>query len=198
MALKIDPNTLPVISALVAAVSGMMVSIYAGIVGTRNSKKVAALQSELDKHKQISLEYLRTYMTLEIDERNRSLEGFKQLIRSVQILRDKMKRVVEFPHSFSPDILEKELEEICSSISEAYASNQIFFPDDCDRTLAHSLKNKCISAAEVLPQFLRGRDLAAKLDRLQKEIADDQQSLRMRARHSAELMIAEAKGVIAK
>ena len=197
MDFKVDSNTASLISALIASISGMMVSVYAGVTSARNSRKLSALQANLDKHKQVTLEYLKAYLTLELDERNRSLDGFKQIIRSVQLLRDKMKRIIEHPQSYAPEVLEQELNVISSCISEAYASNQIFFSDDADRTLAHSLKNKCLDAGAVLPQFVRHRDqLKGKIDALQKEIAEDQQTLRMRARRSAELVIAETKTAI--
>lgn len=195
MALKIDASTGPVIAALIAAVFGIFTAIYAGIASARNSRQLAALQAELDRHKQVTVEYLKAYLTLEIDERNRALEAFKEIIRSVQLLRDKTRHVLDFPHAYSPDILNTEIAELCRNISEAYASNQLFLPEETDRTLAHTLKNECFSAAGLLPQYVRHPEqvLKTELRELQRLITDGQLALRNRARQSVELVIAEAK-----
>jgi len=195
MPIKTDASTAPVVVALIAALCSIGTVVYAAITGARNSRRLAALQAELDRHKEITLEYLKAYVTLEIEGRNRTLEAFKEIIRSVQLLRDKIKRVLEFPHSYSPTILATEMKEISDSISEAYASNQVFLGADSDRALAHALKNECLSAADILHRYVRfpEQPLLNKLGELQRSIMARQMDLRNRARQFAELLITEAK-----
>jgi hypothetical protein len=194
-----DSVRVSLITASVAAVSGILTSVWAAISSARNSRKLVALEAALARQKEMTLEYMKVYLTLELEEHNRALEAFKQLIRSVQLLRDKIRRVLEYPDSFSPEVLSKEVAQLSEDISDAYASNQVFL-DAESSMVAHALKNDCVKAADVLHRYVRQRQgsLLRKIQDLQESITSRQMDLRTRARLCADSLISEARAQIDK
>ena len=189
----------PLVTALVAAISGILTSIYAGINGARNARKLAALEADLARHKETTLEYMKAYLTLELEEHNRALEACKQIVHPVQLFRETLRRFLLHPDSFSPEVLSKEVAELSRNISEAYASNLLFLNKDSTR-VAHALKNDCISAADILDRYMGQRQgqLLRKLEDLQDSITTRQADLRVYARQYADLLIADTKSQIDK
>jgi hypothetical protein len=182
-----------IIAALVTSLAGVFTAVYASLKTIRNAHQLAKLQSDLVKHKDITLEYMKVYLTLELEGRNQTLNAFKEVIKSVQVLRDNVRRVLKYPDSFSEKVLAGEMHNISSDISNAYATNQIFFKDEglnSDRGLAHSLKNECCTLAEMLPKYVRKKqpELLREITQLQESISAKQIELRKRAYECASFL----------
>ena len=193
-----DTPLASIIVAVIGAISAVSTSIYASIKTTKNSKQLTELETELTKQKELTLEYMKAYIVLENEERQRALAAFKELIRLVQLFREQMKRVLEHPDSFSTSLLSKEMSELAQNISDTYASNQMFFGDDRDVELVHRLKNRCVSAVTLLDRFLRTRDDkdVEQLRQIEAAIGYEQMHLRVRAREFATRLIDEMKAQI--
>lgn len=153
----IDPPTATIYAALIAAVSAIATAVYAGVRTSRNSKHLTQLQNELAKQKEMTLEYMRAYLNLEIEDRNQTLAAFKEMIRLVQQLREQLRRVLKYADAYEPDAAGRDLAGLSKAIADCYAENQVLFDDQgakSDRSIAHSLKNDCGAAVDLMQKYL--------------------------------------------
>lgn len=194
----LSSSTVALLLPLVASLLGAAAAIFATIRASRTASQVARLEAELDRHKQVSLEYLRTYLTLEVEGRNRASAAFRDFIQQIQLTRDTAKRVLAYPRSFATAVLGDEMHAMRKALVDSYALNQTYFADDgpvSDRALAHSLKNECLVLAERLPGALdeHSSDNRQEIARMLESVTAKQAEFRSRAAAHADRLVDELK-----
>jgi hypothetical protein len=182
----IDPSTATICAALIAAVSAIATAVYAGIRTSKTSKQLAQLQNELSKQKEMALEYMRAYLNLEIEDRNQELAAFKEMIRLVQLLRDQLRRHLEYSEAERPGAAGRDLASLSKEIADCYAENQVLFDDqgaNSDRLLVHSLKDECQKVQDLMRKYLKDPQstLRSSIEKLLASITAKQRELRNRA-----------------
>ncbi|HLX11043.1 MAG TPA: hypothetical protein VKY89_24565 [Thermoanaerobaculia bacterium] len=194
----LDAPTATLGAALIAALAGLGTAVYAGVTTRKSSRRLAELQAEstrrlaelqaqLAQQKDATLEYLRTYLNLEVENRNQTLAAFRELIRLTQLIREKLRRILAYPDAYAPNVAAEEVAAMATSVAECYAGSQINFEDagsGSDRSVAHALKNDCSKAAELVERFL-SQPGNAERDALAAQLAAitaKQDDLRRRAR----------------
>lgn len=148
--------------SLITAISSMLIAIYTNVRSRGTSQELARLTADLDRHRETTLLYMKAYLALEIEERNRALNAFAEYLKHIQIFREKVRRVMGHPDSYSTHVLAEEIAEIREGILNSYATNQMYLNGDDledDRTLAHSLKNESCELGEILPVYVETRDM---------------------------------------
>lgn len=186
------------ITAVIGATTAITTGVIAAVTAHRNSKQLAKLQSELARQRDLSLEYMRSYLNLEIEDRNRSLAAYKEIIRLTQLLRELLKRILEYPDAFAPKPTARDLTSRSRAIAECYAENQLLFRDegdDSDRLIAHALKNESIRAAASAEKYLSqgGQEQRDEALRLLAAITSKQEQLRHRARVCAAAILEDIR-----
>lgn len=186
------------LTGVIGAVTAIGTGVFAAIAAHRNSRQLAKLQGELAKQKDLSLEYMRSYLNLEIEDRNRALAAYKEIIRLTQLLREVLKRLLEYPGAFAPKPTVKDLTSRSRAVAECYAENQLSFRDsgdDSDRLIAHALKNECLRAAAIAEKYLSqgGQEQRDEALRLLAAITDKQGQLRQRARSCAAVILEDMR-----
>lgn len=197
----IDPSIATVLAAVIAAIAAGATAVYVGIASRTSSRQLTELQADLARHKEVTLEYVKAYINLEIEDRNQTLAAFKDLIRLVQLLREKMARVLKYPTAYAPDIAGSELVGLAKAVADCYAENQIIFEafgHEADRWVVHSLKNDCGKIASLTHDYLAGQNQVQfnQLSELLADITAKQEELRMRARVRASEMLDSIKSRI--
>jgi len=197
----IDPSTATICAALIAALSAIATAVYAGVRTSTNSKHLAQLQSELTRQKEMTLEYMRAYLNLEIEDRNQTLAGFKDIIRLVQLLREQVRRVVRYADAYEPDAAGRDLASLSKAIADCYAERQMFFDDQgakSDRSIAHWLKNECGAVADLMQKYLADPQSTPfhEIEELLASITARQAELRNRAHSCATHLLDQMKAHI--
>ena len=190
----------PIATALIALVSALASAVYAGWISSRNSLKLAQIQVELSKQKDLTVEYMRIYINLEIEDRSQALEAHKEYIRHVQLMREQLKRILACPEAYQPEIVERELENLSKTIAESYANHLICLDNhsaDNNRT-AHALKNDCGKAAKLVRVGLLSDtpNNLPEVEALFDSITEKQELLRQDANQCASYLLDEIRSRI--
>ena len=67
--------------ALITAVAGIITSILASLLSLRTSKSISKLKISLEKQKDMTIEYLKAYIKIELEESSRTLNAFKNYLK---------------------------------------------------------------------------------------------------------------------
>ena len=113
--------------AIYTSIFSLILSIVLAIKNHSNNKKIEVLKSDLDQQKTYNTEYFRNYLHLWVEGNETEINSYKEILNSIQLLRDKMKSVIEYPRGISPKKISAEVADLAQGIVPAYAKNQMNF-----------------------------------------------------------------------
>lgn len=190
-------------AAFITAVAAIISAIYAAIITSRNSKHLARLQSELDRQKEMTLEYIRASINLEVEDRKQTFAAFIDFIRLVQLLREQLSHIVKHPDAYKHNSENRKLAKLLEDIKDCYAGSQALFDDHgkySDRSFIHSLKNNCGEAEDLVQKYLKnpGPTNLQNIKELLASVTKKQAELRIRARSCSAQLVEGLKAHIEK
>jgi hypothetical protein len=175
-----DPK---VLAAVIAAFVSVFIALYQTIARRREALEIEKLKAALDRQKEAQGVYLRRYLECVMDGKEHELTAFREILASVQMIREKIRTVGHPSYSYDPTELSRELREMAQHVANCFAANQIYFSKvNCKQ--AHRLKSECISLASRLSDYLadlpRGSTIALspELGELQDSITALQRKFR--------------------
>jgi hypothetical protein len=145
-------NQTQIVVALIAAFSALVLAVFQYLTQRKNTRVLEELKASLDRDKTEHAEYLKAYLNLLIEGKEQRFQAFKLLLQHLQAIRDKIRRVLSQPESYSKNLLRQELGDAVEQVVRAYSENQIHLVDD-DRHLAHSIKNRCLMISEEFVRY---------------------------------------------
>ena len=84
-----------VVVALIAAIAALTVSLIQVFSQRHQGRILETLKMQLDRQRTEHSEYLKVYLKMRVDGQERQLQAFKSILQSVQLLRDKLKSIIE-------------------------------------------------------------------------------------------------------
>jgi hypothetical protein len=194
-ALDLSTWTIKDAAPVLAALVGLLGAIFSVALSSATARHVARLQSSRDTEKAHSVEMLKQYLAVRVEGRDRQITAFQEILSSVQMIRDKARRVLADPESFGSKSLQDEFSTLSEDLSKAYSLNQIFLDKD-DVELAHKLKQDGIELAMLArrlagPPGTRGSRLTRVVAEKELQLASHQEGLRERARNAISLLADE-------
>ena len=167
-----------VVAAVVAGVFALLTAVFAEV--TR--RRTVEVESKLKQQDEV----LRRYFDLALESRGSTLRAFVEVLRAVQLLRDTIRQIANYPEAFPPAAGSEDVEALVNAVREAYASNMLYFEESGpkgERAMIHRLKGKCSEALAVLRIQVakEGRMETDQLLELEVELAALQTEIRDRA-----------------
>lgn len=145
-----DPK---VLAALIAAFVSLLVALYQTMARRRDALDIEELKARLESEKETQGEYLRRYLEYMLEGKEHELTAFREMLKGVQALREKIRTLSHQSYSHDPTELSKELRQMAQELANCFAANQTFFSRiHCQQ--AHTLKSKCISLASQLSDYV--------------------------------------------
>lgn len=97
------------ITALIASITALLVAALQTIAQRRDARLIEELRVRLNQQHDQSSECLKRYLEQVVDGHTRELDAFQAMLRSVQLLRERVKMAVDNPHSLDPRVLAEEI-----------------------------------------------------------------------------------------
>ena len=145
-------NEAPVLAALIAAFSALLIAVVQFFMQRRQSTSIEELRARLAQQGASQSKYLETYLNLLIEGRQQQSQAYAALLQGIQLLRDFMRNFLGQPESYDPDAISSQISEQANSILMIYSANQLNLGDE-GRRVGHEAKNLARDAARAFEGF---------------------------------------------
>lgn len=142
----------PVLAALIAAVSALVIAIFQLFTQRRQSASIEGLKARLSLQGVTQAKYLETYLNLVLEGRQQQTQAYAALLQGIQLLRDRMRNFLGQPDSYDLDEIYREVSEQAQAIVTIYSANQLQLGED-GRQLGHDVKNLARDTATKFEQL---------------------------------------------